>query len=333
MQDSNNLSNHFPARQTAGAAAGEPVAPVALAAQVESKPPGNDTDTTVTPEVRIDVTEPQFRLPRVVMATMGVLAVLFLAYLLYRLMPVVLLIFISLLFATAIEPVVNWLRRGPFNRSAGILVVYTGLFLVIGAIGYLTIPVVTQQAGEIGPALSKTLDEARKNVEVMPAGFVKQQASTFIDAAGYVVKQFNTPTGGAANIPDEQKVENATQTALSLGEAFFSVVSLFVIAFYWLTERTLIKRATLSWLPARRANRVRRVWDDIEVKVGGWVRGQLTLMLIIGLASAVGYFVIGVKYWPVLALFIGIAEAIPLVGPYIGTAPAVLIALTQTSND
>jgi predicted PurR-regulated permease PerM len=89
----------------------------------------------------------------------------------------------------------------------------------------------------------------------------------------------------------------------------------------------------MSWLSPKRANRVRRVWDDIEVKVGGWVRGQLTLMVIVGLVSALGYFVLGVKYWPVLALFIGIAEAIPLIGPYIGTAPAVLIALTQDGND
>jgi len=56
-------------------------------------------------------------------------------------------------------------------------------------------------------------------------------------------------------------------------------------------------------------------------------------MLIVGVVSAVGYFVLGVKYWPALALFIFIAEAIPLVGPYIGTAPAVLVALTQNGND
>src|SRR5438876_3772718 len=56
-------------------------------------------------------------------------------------------------------------------------------------------------------------------------------------------------------------------------------------------------------------------------------------MVIVGLAGAVGYFVLGVRYWPALALFIGIAEAIPLVGPYIGTTPAVLVALTQPGND
>jgi predicted PurR-regulated permease PerM len=89
----------------------------------------------------------------------------------------------------------------------------------------------------------------------------------------------------------------------------------------------------IALLPADRGNRVRRVWDDIEIKVGGWVRGQLTLMLIVGLVSAIGYFTIGLKYWPVLAVIIFICEAIPLVGPYIGTAPAVLVAFTQTGND
>src|SRR4051794_19291001 len=105
------------------------------------------------------------------------------------------------------------------------------------------------------------------------------------------------------------------------------------MAFYWMTERTRIKRWVVALLPADRGNRVRRVWDEIELTVGNWVRGQLTLMALIGLISAVGYFVIGVRYWPALALFIALAEAIPMVGPYIGTAPAVLIALTQPEND
>jgi predicted PurR-regulated permease PerM len=56
-------------------------------------------------------------------------------------------------------------------------------------------------------------------------------------------------------------------------------------------------------------------------------------MATVGAVSAVGYFVLGIKYWPALALFIAIAEAIPLVGPYIGTAPAILVALTQSGND
>ncbi|HEX6607661.1 MAG TPA: AI-2E family transporter, partial [Chloroflexia bacterium] len=47
----------------------------------------------------------------------------------------------------------------------------------------------------------------------------------------------------------------------------------------------------------------------------------------------IGYFAMGLRYWPVLAVIIFVCEAIPLVGPYIGTAPAVLVALTQPGND
>jgi predicted PurR-regulated permease PerM len=281
-------------------------------------------------EVRADATTPRFRLPSVVLATLGILSVLVLAYLAYQLLPVLLLIFVSILFATAIEPIVNWLRRGPFNRSAGILLVYTTLFLLIGAIGFVTLPVVFSQVGELSTSLPGVVKQVDKNVKLMPNGFIRQQADTFVSAAGSVIDQIShPPTPSSA----EEKVATAAQATISLAEVFFSVISFFVVAYYWLTERTLIKRSIMSWLPPQRANRVRGVWDDIEVKVGGWVRGQLTLMAIVGAISAVGYFAIGVKYWPVLALFIGLAEAIPLVGPWIGTAPAVLVALTQPGND
>ena len=81
-----------------------------------ARPAGVENPAEETPEIHVDVKEPRFRLPSVVLATLGVLAVLVLAYLAYQLLPVLLLLYVSILFATAIEPVVNWLRRGPFNR-------------------------------------------------------------------------------------------------------------------------------------------------------------------------------------------------------------------------
>src|SRR5438093_1904181 len=117
------------------------------------------------------IVEPRFRLPSVVPATIGVLTVLLLAYLAYRLLPVLLLIFVSMLFATAIEPLVNWLRRGPFNRSVGILTVYTSLFLLIGIIGYVTVPIFIAQLGELSTALPNTINDVDKNVAQMHNGF------------------------------------------------------------------------------------------------------------------------------------------------------------------
>ncbi|HYP20204.1 MAG TPA: AI-2E family transporter [Chloroflexia bacterium] len=272
----------------------------------------------------------RMKVPSVVLATAGVLLTLFIAWALYSMLHILLLLFIAILLGTAIEPVVNWLRRGPFNRSTGILIVYSGLFIVIALIGWLTLPVILQQVGALGNSLTVTATQMHDEVEKWDPGVIRQQGLLFSEAMQAVGNQIGSPEqDSTTSLGEDEKVAAAAHTAVIVAEIFFAFITIFVVAFYWLSERTLIKRAIMSWLPASRANRVRRVWDDIEVKVGGWVRGQLFLMALVGALSAVGYFFMGIQYWPALALFIAIAEAIPLVGPYIGTAPAVLVALTQ----
>lgn len=265
---------------------------------------------------------------RVALGAAAVLGVLFLAFVIYQSLTVLLLLFIALLVATGIEPIVNWLRRGPFSRTAGILIVYSALFIILGLIGYIMVTVFVSQLGDFKTGLARSISDMQKSVATMPTGFFHDQFSSFLDVARTFTGQV-----GATPQTDAEKVEAVSGTAATIAEVFFALVTIFVVAFYWLNERTLIKKSLMSWMSPKRANRVRRVWDDIEVKVGGWVRGQLTLMLIVGVVSAIGYFLLGIQFWLALALFIGLAEAIPLVGPYIGTAPAVLVALTQTEND
>jgi predicted PurR-regulated permease PerM len=278
--------------------------------------------------VHINLESSSVPVGRIALGTGAVLGVLFLAYVIYTSLSVLLLLFIALLFATAIEPLVNVLRRGPFSRSTGILIVYSGLFIVLGLIGYILVTVFVSQIGDLGASLDRTIKEMQTNVASMDNGFFKQELSGLLNAASNFIAPIMRP-----DTTSTKAVQAAATTAFTVAEVFFALITIFVVAFYWLSERTFIKRSLMSWLPAKRATRVRHVWDDIEVKVGGWVRGQLTLMVIVGAVSAVGYLVLGVRYWPALALFICIAEAIPLVGPYIGTAPAVLVALTQSGND
>ncbi len=291
------------------------------------------TERPVGAEMRplhVGVEVNRMKIPSVALATASVLLTLFVAWAMYSMLHILLLLFIAILLATAIEPVVNLLRRGPFNRSAGILIVYSGLFLVIALIGWLTMPVILQQVGALGNSLTATADQMEKEVGKWDSGVIRQQGLLFADALDAIGKQIGQPEAApSGTVSEEEKVTAATETAVLIAEIFFAFITIFVVAFYWLSERTLIKRSIMSWLPAKRANRVRRVWDDIEVKVGGWVRGQLLLMTIVGVVSAVGYFLMDIQYWPALALFIAVAEAIPLVGPYIGTAPAILVAMTQ----
>jgi predicted PurR-regulated permease PerM len=265
----------------------------------------------------------------VVRIMLVILAVLFAAWAIYRILPILLLLLIAIMLATAIEPVVNNLRRGPFSRSQGILIVYTGIFIVLLAIGWLIVPVFINQVGEVLNNLPKSISDFKTWAGTIHDPFLRNQVTQAANALDALFRDTQRPAGGTTS----EQVASVSSVVLGLAETGLSIIVLFVIAFYWMTERTRIKRWIVSLLPADRGNRIRRVWDEIEVKVGGWVRGQLTLMALVGLISALGYFVIGVRYWPALALFIALAEAVPLVGPYIGTAPAVLVALTQPGND
>ena len=68
---------------------------------------------------------------------------------------------------------------------------------------------------------------------------------------------------------------------------------------------------------------------EVEEKLGGWVRGQLLLMLAIGFMAGIGYSVIGLPNPILLGVISGLFEIVPMVGPFLAFAPAVLVALAM----
>jgi predicted PurR-regulated permease PerM len=66
---------------------------------------------------------------------------------------------------------------------------------------------------------------------------------------------------------------------------------------------------------------------EVEEKLGGWVRGQLLLMLAIGVMAAIGYAVLGLPNPVLLGVAAGLFEIVPMIGPFLAFAPAVLVAL------
>ena len=230
---------------------------------------------------------------------------------------VLFLIFISILLATSIEPLVNRLRRGPFSRGAGILVIYTVIMAVLAGIVILTIPPLLDEGTRAMAGLSdqqKTDEAIRQNLGSGTVGNIAMSAY-------HSVREV---------ISNPKAVESGLSVGLTVFEIIFSAVTVFVIAFYWLSERPIIKRVIFSFIKEEKRSRGRQLWDSVEEKLGSWVRGQLVLMLFIFFMGLIGYTVIGLKFAFALAVFAGIAELVPLVGPYIGGAPAILIALTQS---
>jgi predicted PurR-regulated permease PerM len=235
--------------------------------------------------------------------------------LLWRSQEVLFLLLAALLLATAIEPIVRRLRRGPLTPGFGVLVVYTAIVLVIGVPGYIAVPALIDQGNSFLQELPGRLEALREYTQ-QTHGPVQQAAQSALDQGATA----------AAN-PAATQGNQLLQAGLAAAHTIFDIIMVFVLAFYWIVERPRLKRALVSAVPRHQAREVNDVWVEIEEKLGGWVRGQLLLMAVIGVLSGVGYWVLGLPNPLLLAVLAGLFEIIPIIGPILSSAPAFLVAL------
>ena len=261
----------------------------------------------------VSIKLPPLEVARAILVAVGVV---FACYLVWRVQEVLYLIVLAILLATAIEPLVKQLRRGPFTRGSGVLAVYTLIILAIGVPAYAFVPNVIAQAASFTASLPDRLAELRPYAMSLRPPAAAELAASAVDNAVRAVQ--------APQQPAQEQIVAAGTTA---AETLLHFVTVFVLAYYWLSERAAIKRVILRAVPVRHARDVNTVWMEVEEKLGGWVRGQLLLMLAIGVMATIGYFMLGLPNPALLGVAAGLFEIIPMIGPFLAFAPAVLVAL------
>jgi predicted PurR-regulated permease PerM len=253
--------------------------------------------------------------------TVIVLATLLGAYLLYRLGELVLILFIAIVVASAIKPLVEILVRRGLHRGIAILMVYVGLIIGLSTLLILVLPPLVGMMMELvsGDLLVNQMNDLASKLVlfgwrqfhvILPVLELPEQLQALLDETYAVVQ-------GQAWVL-------ARGSFVALGQVFL----ILVMGFYWLTSRDQMLNLLLKMSPARARSRLELIWNDIESTLGAYVRGQVILMLAIGIAALVGLGVLRVPYSLALAFLAGFTEAIPLIGPFLGGIPAVLLGLT-----
>ncbi len=247
--------------------------------------------------------------------------VLLLFWIMTQIQIVMVLGLLALLFGTILEGPVALLERRRIPRPAAIAMVYAviigGLALLIIAI----IPVIADQADTFREEVPNQIRQLEHDWRASPNPLLNGVGADGLQRA---LDFFDKPSNGVSG----DTAERILPVVISIGTGIVSTISLLVIVFYYLMEKALIRRVIIAQLPERSQTRVDRVWGDVERKVGGWMRGQLLLCLIIGTIATVSYGIIDLPFWPLLGLWAGMTEILPIVGPWIGGVPAVILALT-----
>ncbi len=230
----------------------------------------------------------------------------------------------GLLLGTILEGPVRRLEERRIPRPAGIAMIYAAIIGLLVLLVFLIIPVIRDEANSVRNDLPGQLENLELEWRASSNPLLSGTGAALIGQAGNVFDD----TGGDVEVSSDA-VQNVIPVISNITTGVIGVVTTLVITFYYLMEKAFIRRLVISQLDPRRQPRVERIWQDVENKVGGWMRGQLTLMLIIGVIATVSYGILDIRFWPLLGLWAGLTEIIPIVGPWIGGVPAVIVALTQ----
>ena len=252
---------------------------------------------------------------------LSLLLTIVVAYLLYTAQIVVLLLIASIILATAIAGPVDFLqRRWRAPRGLAILAMYLIIIAGLAGIMALLVPPIAREGGRFASEAPELVESWRGQLSGSENPVVRQVAIR--------VNEFLTSSTATGNLPVSPGL--ALGVAQDIGGVLVTLFSILLVAFYWLMERDLIRRTAISLFRPEQRARAERLWDKIEVTLGGWMRGQMILMLVVGVIATLVYspLLMGLPFWLILGVIAGLTEAIPNVGPILGAIPAVLLALT-----
>jgi predicted PurR-regulated permease PerM len=280
---------------------------------------------------------PRWKNWQVAVATLFVVAVGLAFWLLIRFSIVIFILFVSIVISTAIAPAVDWLHRRGMSRAAGVILIYFLLLAFVVAFIILAAPLVLDQAAAMGEILPEYYASFRQWMVNSPSLLIRRiglelpRELPLAPAIGAVPDPGPTPgENGDADTEEEilQQIGQVFGMAGLLARSIFTSIAVFILAFYWTLEGERILRAFLLLLPKNRREGVRDMITDIQMRVGGYIRGVIILSLMVGSMALVAYLIIGLPYALSLAIVAGIMEAVPIIGPALGTLPAILVAIS-----
>ncbi|MCX6781351.1 MAG: AI-2E family transporter [Candidatus Magasanikbacteria bacterium] len=238
-------------------------------------------------------------------------------YFAYLIRGSLLLIFISFIIATIIQP---WAVRGEklkIPRAISVALVYLVALVLFAGIGWVLIPLFVREISQIAINFSGYWDKAAILLPANIADTLKVAAQNNLNAIADAAKTGLTITVSG--------IFSTVQRFVSIAGSFVIVI---VLAYYFVVEEKALRRGFLRVLPVRFVSVTQRLLQNAQYWLGGWARGQIALSAIIGVCVYISLLIIGVPFAFALAVLAALFEFIPYAGPIFSGFFGVFFALT-----
>ncbi len=232
-------------------------------------------------------------------------SLLLLLYFIFLIRSIIILLFMSFIIMVALNPLVRRMEgKLRFPRLLSIVIAYVLLFIAISSVLALLVPPLAT--------------ELYGFVKTFQLPWLQDQLSNFtlnLNEVGNLIDRF----GSSAN--------TLYSIVSSTFSGVFTVFTIMVMSFYLMLDRRNL-HLRIAWFTQRKEHleQAKDFIDSLEYQLGGWVRGQIILMLVIGILTYIGLLLLGLPYALPLALLAASLEILPNLGPTLAAVPAVVIA-------
>jgi len=235
-----------------------------------------------------------------------------------QLSTVAIFVFLGFVFMTAAKPVVDWFVSKKISKGWAAFITYLlGILVFLGLFSIVVIPFVSQLS-EFVAVLPTWISQEIANFKGISFGGFSLDANAI---STYVTDFFK-------NLPTADGFKNITDALSSFFSTTTLVITSLIFSVYMVLEYDSLLELGLIRISAdEKRNRVKKLFVDVQKKLGRWLLGQLTVSTIAGIVGGILLTIVGVPFALPLAVFIALLDAVPNIGATIAIIPSVVVAL------
>lgn len=272
------------------------------------------------------------------------LVILIGAFLLYKMMDIVLVVLTAVVIASSIEPAIRWFGKFKIRRLFAVLITYIVTLSIFAGLLYSFVPSLLDEASSLMSNAPKYLDtltlwnplndskiyETSKLAGSLSDGLSGSKqlvqnlsAGSAVDTSvlSDIFSQFKEVTSGVSG--------GFVKVVSSVFGGILSFILIIVLSFYLAVQEGGVEKFLRLITPIKSEKYILDLWKRSQLKIGYYMQGQLLLALLVGILVYLGLVILGVKNALLLAVMAGLFEIIPLFGPILAAVPAILSALTD----
>lgn len=220
------------------------------------------------------------------------------------------------------SPLVDRMKKWRIHRLLGSFVSYLLFIGVAVLFGFLVVPIIGDQLAEFADQIPQLVDDI---------GVFLVDLGTRLGLSVGAGSALETLQEWLADFFNQESIQQMLTQVGTFARAGLDVLVILalgpVLAFYILVELPGFKERSRLLIPERARPEVVHVVSQVARVVGGFVRGQLLVALIVGILASLGLALLGVPFWLLIGLIAGFLNVIPFIGPFAGGFLAAVVSL------